>query len=177
MASILHGNYVKLVNYNGPEVGTTARERWKKKCDELKFITEFIHLNTFYQQTWPQCAATCRWEAVASFISAETVSIILDDMRLKIKTDNICVVQQWITVQSIVQCCGYNVDTHTHTHFGRGKQGQRPDYHQITMSPHGSMTRCVVHFRLSTTYQRQNMSVWWSCTFHLIVFSHSHSSQ
>lgn len=94
---------------------TTARERWKKKCDELKFITEFIHLNTFYQQTWPQCAATCRWEAVASFISAETVSIILDDMKLKIKTDNICVVQQRIPVQSIVQCCAYSVDTHAHT--------------------------------------------------------------
>lgn len=66
---------------------------------------------------------------------------------------------------------------HTDTHLGRGKQGQRPDYHQITLSPHGSMTRRVVHFRLSTTYQRQNMSVWWSCTFHLIVFSHTHSSQ
>lgn len=37
------------------------------------------------------------------------------------------------------------------------------------------MTRCVVHFRLSTTYQEQNMSVWWSCTFHLIIFSHTHS--
>lgn len=40
-----------------------------------------------------------------------------------------------------------------------------------------SMTRFVVHFRLSTTYQEQNMSMWWACTFHLIIFSHTHSSQ
>lgn len=36
-------------------------------------------------------------------------------MRLKRKTDNICVIQRWITVESIVQCCAYNVDTQTHT--------------------------------------------------------------
>lgn len=40
-----------------------------------------------------------------------------------------------------------------------------------------SMTRFVVHFRLSTTYQEQNMSMWWACTFHLIIFSGTHSSQ
>lgn len=30
---------------------------------------------------------------------------------------------------------------------------------------------------MSTTYQEQNMSMWWSRTFHLIIFSHTDSSQ
>lgn len=128
------------------------------------------------QRAWPEHAAVKvvqpRWRGVIDrFVSAEAKSRFVDYVEVKSKVDNIRVIGRWITVKSIVQCCVY---THKHTHLVKelGKQDQ-----QITLSPHGSMTGRVVHFRLSTTYQGQNMSVWWSCTFHLIIFSHTHSSQ